>query len=105
MDIGGMRHPVEIRQFEQAQDPVTGEITEEWATLANVWARIDSVDGREFMAASAEQAKTTHKISMYYRCDMKPSMRLQSAGIEYQVKALLPNNDHSQLTVMCEVLT
>lgn len=105
MDIGRMRHPVKIQEKSRVQDPVTGEITNGWADLATVWASIDSVDGKEFISASAEQAKTTHKIGMYYRDDLTPTMRLESAGITYEIKALLPNNDRSELTAMCEVLT
>lgn len=104
MDIGKMRHPVTIRALQLVQDPVTGEMVEGWADLATVWASIDGVSGREFMAASAEQALTTHRITMHYRDDLTADMRLYSAPTEYQVKAILPNNDRSLVTVMCEIL-
>ncbi|MAO13712.1 phage head closure protein [Marinobacter sp.] len=104
MNIGKMRHPVTIRALQPTQDPVTGEMGEGWADLATVWGSIDSVTGREFMAASAEQATTTHRITIYYRDDLKPDMRLFSAPVEYQIKAILPNNDRSLISIMCEVM-
>jgi SPP1 family predicted phage head-tail adaptor len=104
MDIGGMRHPVTLLTFQQTQNPVTGEITESWQELAMVWGNIQSVSGSEFMAASSEQAKTNYKIEIYHRYDLAPNMRLESAGTTYEVKAILPNNDRSLATLMCEVL-
>lgn len=104
MNIGKMRHPVIIRALQMTQDPATGEMSEGWADLATVWGSIDSVTGREFMAASAEQARTTHRITIHYRDGMTPDMRLVSGSIEYQVKAILPNNERSLISIMCEVL-
>lgn len=104
MNIGLLRHPLKIEAYQTVQDPVTGEMTQSWVELATVWAAIESVSGREFMAASAEQASTTHRITIYYRDDLTPAMRLTSGSKHYQIKALLPNNDRSELVIMCEVL-
>lgn len=104
MDIGKMRHPVTIRALQMVQDPQTGEMVEGWEDLATVWASIEGIWGREYMAASAERALTSHRITMHHRDDLTADMRLYSAPTEYQVKAILPNNDRSFLTVMCEVL-
>ncbi|KAA1171043.1 phage head closure protein [Marinobacter salinexigens] len=105
MTIGNLSHPIKIRSLQLTQDPVTGEMVEDWADLATVWGSIQGVSGREFLAASAELAQTTHRITIYHRDDLTPDMRLVSGSTEYQVKALLPQNDRFLMTVMCEVLS
>lgn len=104
MTIGNLSHQITIRSLQLVQDPVTGEMVESWADLATVWGSIEGVSGREFLASSAEHSQTTHRITIYHRDDLTPTMRLVSGSTEYQVKALLPQNDRFLLTVMCEVL-
>jgi SPP1 family predicted phage head-tail adaptor len=103
MNIGKMRHPVTIQKLELAQDEY-GEMIESWQDLAKAWASIDTVSGNEFIAASGQNAQTTHRITMHYRGDLDPTMRIVSGGVNYKITALLPNNDRSILVVMCEVL-
>lgn len=105
MDIGGMRHPVKIQDRILTQDPEYGEMIESWVDLATVWTRIDTISGNEFIAASGPHYKTTHKITMYHRDDLKNTMRLQAYGETYQITALLPNNSRTLMVAMCEVLT
>ncbi|WP_422667054.1 phage head closure protein [Billgrantia montanilacus] len=50
-------------------------ITEEWAVIAQDWASIVGVSGREFIATSAEQSETTYRVTMRYRPDLDTSMR------------------------------
>lgn len=104
MDIGNMRHPVNIQHLVLTQDPEYGEMIEDWQDLATVWASIDTVSGNEFIAASGPHAQTTHRITMHYRGDLDPTMRIVSEGVNYKITALFPNNDRSLMVAMCEVL-
>jgi len=105
MNIGRMRHPITLLTLQVSQNPQTGEMTESWQELAMVWGKIESISGSEFIAAAALQAQTNFKIEIYHRDDLAPTMRLESAGTTFEVKAILPNNDRSLVTLMCETLT
>lgn len=104
MDIGQLRHPVEIQAFTKRQDPNTGLISQEWATIGQEWASIVGVSGREFIAASAEQSETTYRVTLRYRPDLDASMHLESDGVTYGIKAILPDNKRRFITCMCTVL-
>lgn len=104
MDIGQLRHPVEIQGKTLTQDPYTGEISEGWGVIGQEWASIVGVSGREFIAASAEQSETTYRVTLRYRPDLDASMRLESDGVTYGIKAVLPDNKRRFMTCMCTVL-
>lgn len=102
MTIGKLRYPVDIEQLTLTQDPVTGEMTEGWSLLAKVWARILGVSGKEFLAASAEQASTTYRMTAYFRADVDTTMRVNHAGSTYNIRAILPDDRQAFMTVMLE---
>ena len=100
---GRLRHPIVIEELQITQDPNTGEMTEAWAEVASEWAAIEGIHGREFLAADAEQAKTTYRITMRARA-LDPAMRIVSDGTTYGIDTILPDNNASQLTVMASVI-
>lgn len=104
MDIGRLRHPIEIEAFTMTQDPNTGAVVEEWAVIGQDWAAIEGVSGREFIASQAGQSETTYRVTLRYRPDLTPKMRLKNTGDSYKIKAILPDNHRRFLTCMCEVL-
>ncbi len=103
MTIGRRRHPVEIQKYSSAQDPQTGEMVQGWATIGTEWASIEGINGREFIAAAAEQSATTTRVTMAYRDDLTTTHRLVYHGKKYNLKAILPNNTRTEMVCMCEV--
>lgn len=81
---GRLRHRVLIEQYvlaldsngDVAQDPETGETTGSWQELATVWAAIEPLSAREFLAAQATQSQVTARIVIRHRSDLDASMRL-----------------------------
>lgn len=101
MSAGRRRHPVEMQKYTYTQDEYGGMI-EEWATQGVVWASIDSISGKEFVAAAAQQNVTTTRITIAYRDDLTTGHRFAYHGKKYDIKALLPNNVRSELVCMCD---
>jgi SPP1 family predicted phage head-tail adaptor len=91
-----LRHRVEIQSRTQTQDPVTGEVTETWATatddngtsLASVPAEVLMGAGREFMQSGTEQADTTARINLRWFPGLTQKMRLVWDGRTYNIKSL-----------------
>jgi SPP1 family predicted phage head-tail adaptor len=81
---GRLRHRVLIERYVLAvdsngdvvQDPDTGETTGSWQELATVWAAIEPLSAREFLAAQATQSQVTARIVIRHRADLDASMRL-----------------------------
>lgn len=104
MRAGDLRYLVNVQAFTTTQDPATGEMIEQWATVGQEWASIEGVSGREFLAADALQAETTFRVVMRYRADIAPAMRLEHDGDQYEIKATLPDKRRRRLVLMCKVM-
>jgi len=104
MNAGRLRHPLNLQRVEVVQDPVTGEVIEDWVTVSREWASIDGVSGREFLAASAEQAETTYRITIRFREDLDATWRLVSGTTTYGIEAILPGNQPVWLVLMCKTI-
>ncbi|MES2819808.1 MAG: phage head closure protein [Pseudomonadota bacterium] len=102
MNTGRRRHPVEVQAYTSTQDPQTGEMINAWATIGTEWASIEGINGREFLAAAAEQSATTLRIIIAYRDDLTTAHRFAYHGKKYDLKAILPNNTRTELVCMCE---
>lgn len=76
---GKLQHRVTIqRPGAPTQDPVTGEITQPWIDLASpeVWAAIEPLSARDFIAAKAAQSEMTARITIRWRGDVDATCRL-----------------------------
>lgn len=102
MSTGRRRHPIEVQEILTIQDPKTGELSKFWLTIGTAWASIDGISGREFNAAAAQQSVATMRITIAYRDDLTTANRFAYHGKKYDIKALLPNNDLTELVCMCE---
>jgi len=76
MQAGRLRHRVKIQYPAETQDPETGAINVVWTDLATVWAAIEPLSARDFVAAEAEQSKVTARIVIRYRADITAKMRI-----------------------------
>lgn len=92
VSAGRLRHKVELQEKTTAQDPITGALVQTWTTIANVWADIAPLSGREFIAASAEQSEVRAKIVIRYR-EVNAAMRVLHRGMYYNIHAVLPDAD------------
>lgn len=73
------------------QDPVTGEMVTTWVTVAQAWAEIVPMSGREFLSAGAEQSEVRGRMVIRYREDVDSSMRVVHRGRYYNILAALPD--------------
>lgn len=64
---GKLRHRVTIQRPAYSQDPVTGEQTQSWSDVATVWASIEPLSAKEFIAAQSEQSQISCRIMIRNR--------------------------------------
>ena len=63
MKAGRLRHRLRLERPDPSRDGYQGEL-KTWTTVAEVAAAIDSVTGREFLAADRELAGITWRITL-----------------------------------------
>lgn len=106
MRIGALRRRITLQGGGgEVQNPDTGELESGWGTVAeNIPASIEPMSAREFVAAAALQVRVTTRITIRYRADVNPKMRIvDEKGKIYGVEQVLPDRDSGieYLTLMC----
>ena len=97
-----LRHRITIERLSTTRDEFGGAV-EAWETVAIVPAEVWPLSGREFVAAQAEQAGVTTRITIRYQAGIEPAMRITHDGRTYNIKAVLPDPTlRRHITLMCE---
>lgn len=86
---GKLRHKVTIQARGEVQDPVSGEMVPGWTDFASVWASIEPLSARDFIAAQANQSEITARIVIRYREGILPTMRILHRGRVYAIQGVL----------------
>ncbi len=89
---GRLSHRVTIESPTYTQDSY-GDPTPDWVTVAEVWAAIEPLSVREFMAAQSEQSKVSARITIRHRSDLSADMRILHNGKIYNIEGILPDPD------------
>lgn len=93
MRAGPLRHRVTIERPAYQQEPLTGEMLQSWALVAVVWARVEDLSARDFIAASAAQSAVTARIVIRYREGIDSAMRILHRGKIYNIHGVLADPD------------
>lgn len=90
---GKLRHYVSLQRKQIDQDPVTGEMETTWAEFARVWASLEPLSVRDFIAASAEQSEVRARITIRYRADVDDTIRVVYRGLYYRVLGVMTDKE------------
>lgn len=95
IEAGKLRHRVVIQEQVETQDVSNGAINVSWRDVATVWAAIEPLSAREFVAAQAESSKVTTRITIRYRNNISAKMRLYHASKDayYNIEGVLADKD------------
>lgn len=93
IEAGRLRHRVTIQSQTQTQNPLTGELTVTWTDVATVWAAVEPISAREFVAAQEPNARVTTRVTIRYLDGIEPSMRLLHRGRRYNIHGVLEDMD------------
>ena len=75
MNAGALRDRVVIQQNTTTADSQGGRASS-WGTLATVWAQVRPASAREQAQAQAVMSDLAYTVTIRYRADVTPSMRL-----------------------------
>lgn len=99
---GKLNHWVQLQAPATTQDPNTGEMIENWTTVAEVWAEVVPMSAREFQAANAEQSEVRGRMAIRYREDVDATMRVIHRGKWYAILGVMEDAESGRehLTLM-----
>lgn len=104
MDIGKLRHRIEIQKKDRIPDGGGGWI-DGWATVARVWAQVQGISGREYLQAMAVESTVSWRVYIRHRTDITPAFRIVHGDVVLNIRAVLATNDNTYLTLMCDTGT
>ena len=104
MNIGAMKSRITIQRMLDGRNSF-GELetdkTANWEDVVTVWAEIRAVKGHEYFSQQRDNL-VTHKIFIRARAGLSPKMRAVYKGSVYRIVSILPWDDRTGLTLMCE---
>jgi len=100
---GRLRHLVMLQHPISSRDSQTGDVLRSWENFAQVWADVQPISGREFIAASAAQSEVTTRITIRQLAGVNASMRILHRGQIYNIHGVLadPQSGLEYLTLPC----
>ncbi|MEN1927598.1 phage head closure protein [Luteimonas sp. MJ250] len=84
-----LAHKVTFDRKQEVIDPVTGYRTEEWVQVAEAYARVDPMLGRERLAALAVREHAETKFTMRYLTGITTHDRLKWNGEAWNVQSIV----------------
>ncbi len=103
MRTGALRHKIEIQAFIITEDEL-GNQTEEWAKVAEAWAAVEPVSGKEYWAAAAAQAEATIKVTMRPPgIEITPANRIIFGSRTLEIESVINVREQNrELQLMCK---
>ncbi len=100
---GDLRRRITIEQPLRVDDE-GGTATVTWQAVASVWARIEGLGGDEALNADADRAHARVRVTMRYRNDVTPGMRIIVAGSVHDIVSAQDQDGRRRwLVCTCEV--
>lgn len=100
MRSGKLRHRVTLQQLvdNSPGHDTGGGLTQTWTDVSTVWASVEPLKGREFIAAQAVNAEVTGLIKMRYLAGVNERMRVTHGSDTYDILAVVDvEKRHEQL--------
>jgi SPP1 family predicted phage head-tail adaptor len=101
VNVGKMRHRVTLEAPTPSRNQI-GEEVQGWAAVADVWASVEPLSGRELWNAQQVQPDVTHRVRMWHRPDVRADWRLRHRGRVLNVVAVINREELNEaLELVC----
>ena len=94
--IGALRHRLMLETPVRAGDGGGGAVVT-WSPIAEVWAQITPMTGKETVVAEAIAGRVSHEIVIRYRVGVVPAMRLRWGGRIFEILAVLVEEERGRV--------
>ena len=101
MKAGELRHKVTIQKVSQTLDS-SRQTVDLWTKLAEVWAAVEPLSGRELLNAQQIQPDVTHRVRIRHRDDVTAKMRVQHDSRNLNIESIINVNERDrELHLLC----
>lgn len=102
MQAGKLRHRVTLQRQVQTRD-ADGGVVVAWQDVAPVWAAIEPLSAREFIAGQALTSDVDTRITIRHRADVQADWRAVKGSVIYAIRGVLPDKESGNvyLTLPC----
>lgn len=101
MSLGAkLNKRVTIQHLGETEDENGQPVAADWADVVEVWAAVEDLTGRQYLAAQAGQNSVQTKVTIRYRDGIVPAMRVVWKDTPYDIEAVLGTNGRT-LELMC----
>jgi len=102
MDAGKLNRRIAIERLEGTRDPDYGSMIEAWIPTYSVWASIEPLTGREYVAAMMARAEGTVRVRIRYLPGITSAMRVTYQGRIFTIQSVInPSEANRELVLMC----
>ena len=102
MNPGQLDQRVTIERKSGGRDEWGQPLPDTWTPLVTVWAAVEPLIGREYMAAAAMQSDVSTRIRMRYRPGITPADRVMHEGRAYGIESVIDiRSSKRELVLMC----
>ncbi|CAM3201431.1 phage head closure protein [Xenorhabdus nematophila] len=106
MRAGRLRHRITLQKNESSRSPM-GSVINKWVDVADVWAEVQPISGRELVASGAVLSEATVRIWLRYRADMTTTHRIfyqgdSTQGQFFNIVAVIPDPKRTRLELLCK---
>lgn len=91
MKAGRLRHRVSLQRQTETRDPESGAVIVSWGEVAKLWASVEPLSAREFIAAQSVQSEVSARIVIRHRNDVSAKDRIVYRGQVYNIEGILPD--------------
>lgn len=92
MNIGEMKHKIEIQTYSEVENEV-GETIKKWIKYKRLWAGKKQLRASNTFDGNKEGIEYTYRFKVRYREDLDESMRIVHKGIIYDIKHINSINE------------
>lgn len=98
---GDLQHRITLQQRVAGVNAL-GQAQTSWVNVAEVWAAVEPLRGREFFAAGQAQSEVSTRVTIRYRAGVVPAMRVVWRGEPHDIEAVIePQGQKQMLELMC----
>lgn len=102
LPAGKLHHLVSLQQRETIRNPDTGAVkTVAWVEVTKLWAGIEPLSAREFVASAAQQSQVTTRIVTRRDPRVRHQMRFVYQGVIYNIEGVLPDKNSGREYQTC----
>jgi len=101
VNAGELRHRVKLQSVARTSDGAGG-FTEAWSDDAEVWAKVEPLQGTQYVLADALRNEVTHRVTIRYRAGVTPRQRVLLASRVLEILTIIDRDEaHVYLQLLC----